>query len=36
VIDFVATWSGETELPATRVVGWLGLAASKYFAWKQR
>ena len=36
MIDFVATWSGETELPATRVVGWLGLAASKYFAWKQR
>jgi len=36
VIDFVTTWSVETELPATRVVGWLGLGASKDFAWKQR
>ena len=36
MIDFVTTWSAETELPATRVVGWLGLGASKYFAWKQR
>jgi putative transposase len=36
VIDFVATWSAETELPATRLRGWLGLGASKYFAWKQR
>jgi putative transposase len=36
VIDFVATWSEQTELPATRVVGWLGLGASKYFDWKQR
>jgi transposase InsO family protein len=36
VIDFVATWSTATELPATRFVGWLGLGASKYFDWKQR
>jgi putative transposase len=36
VIDFVAAWSAETEVPATRLVGWLGLGASKYFAWKQR
>jgi hypothetical protein len=36
VIDFVATWSAQTELPATRLVGWLGLGASKYFDWKQR
>jgi putative transposase len=36
VIDFVATWSAETELPATRLAGWLGLGASKYFARKQR
>ena len=36
VIDFVATWSAQSELPATRVVGWLGLGASKYFDWKRR
>ena len=36
MIDFVATWSAETELSATRVLGWLRLGASKYFDWKQR
>lgn len=36
MIDFVATWSAETELPARRLLGWLGLSASKYFDWKQR
>jgi putative transposase len=36
VIDFVRTWSTETALPATRLVGWLGLSASKYFDWRQR
>ena len=36
MIDFVATWSEATELPATRLLGWLGLSASKYFNWKQR
>jgi len=36
VVDFVTTWSTETALPATRLVGWLELGASKYFAWKQR
>ena len=36
MIDFVATWSAETELPAWWLVGWLGLGTSKYFAWKQR
>lgn len=36
MIDFVTTWSAETELPARRLVGWLELGPSKYFAWKQR
>lgn len=36
VVDFVATWSAETELPARRLVGWLGVSASKYFDWRQR
>ena len=36
VIDFVVRWNAETELPTRRVVGWLGLGASKYFDWKQR
>jgi hypothetical protein len=36
VVDFVRTWSAETGLPATRLVRWLEIGASKYFAWRQR
>jgi transposase InsO family protein len=36
VIDFIATWSAETELPARLFLGWLSLGPSKYFDWKQR
>ena len=36
MVDFVTTWSAETAVPATRMLGWLGLGPSKYFAWKQR
>ena len=36
VVDFVRTWSAGTALPATRLVGWLELGASKYCAWQQR
>ena len=36
MIDFVGQWSTETELPARRFLGWLGLRPSKYFDWKQR
>ena len=36
MIDFVATWSEQTALPATRVVGWLGLGAGECLDWKQR
>jgi len=36
VVDFVRTWRAETALPATRLVGWLGVGASKYFDWTQR
>ena len=36
MVDFVRSWSAETALPVSRLVGWLELGASKYFAWKQR
>jgi transposase InsO family protein len=29
-------WSGRTELPVTRLVGWLGLARSKFYDWRGR
>jgi transposase InsO family protein len=36
VIDFVAEWSGKTELPATKFIDWIELGQSKYFDWKKR
>jgi transposase InsO family protein len=29
-------WSDRTELPVTRLVGWLGLARSKFYDWRER
>jgi len=36
VIDYVGYWAERTELPAGRLVGWIGLGRSKYQAWKCR
>jgi transposase InsO family protein len=36
VVDFVRRWSDKTEIPAVRLVGWAGLARSKFFDWKNR
>ena len=36
MIDFVNRWSGKTELPASRFVGWLGISSSKFYDWKAR
>jgi putative transposase len=36
VVDFVRTWTEKTELPAERLLGWLGLARGKFFSWRQR
>jgi len=36
VVDFVRRWSEKTEIPAARLVGWAGLARSKFFDWKSR
>jgi len=33
VVDFVHTWSEKTELPASHLVGWLGVSRSKYHDW---
>ncbi len=34
VIDYVGYWTGRTELPVGRLVGWVGIGRSKYHAWK--
>lgn len=36
VVDFVAGWSQKTGIPASRLLGWLGLARSKFHDWKGR
>jgi putative transposase len=36
VVDYVAKWSGRTELPATRLVKWIGLGMSKFYDWRKR
>jgi putative transposase len=36
VIDFVRELSERTEIPITRVLGWLPLSRSKYAEWKKR
>jgi transposase InsO family protein len=36
VIDYVRHWSERTELPAKRVLGWMGLATSKFHQWRRR
>jgi len=36
VVDFVRGWSDRTEIPAKRLVAWIGVSASKYYDWKSR
>ncbi|MGH9554567.1 MAG: DDE-type integrase/transposase/recombinase, partial [Terriglobales bacterium] len=35
-MDFSRKWSERTEIAVKRLIGWLGLAASKYYDWRQR
>ncbi len=36
VVDFVRYWSERTDIAVERFVRWLGISASKFFAWRQR
>lgn len=36
VIDFIRHWSQRTELPAGRLVQWIGIGRSKYYQWRER
>jgi transposase InsO family protein len=36
VIHFVRRWSEATEIGAARFIRWLGVAASKFYHWRQR
>lgn len=36
VVDFVRRWSEKSEVAARQVVSWIGIAESKYHAWRGR
>jgi len=36
IVDFVRDWSERTEIRATRLVTWIGIASSKYHDWQGR
>jgi putative transposase len=36
VVDFVRAWADKTEIPACRLVSWIGLGTSKLHDWKAR
>jgi len=36
IVDFVGHWTERTELPASQLVAWIGIAASKFYDWKNR
>jgi len=36
VVDFVRRWSEKTEISVGRFPPWLGIAASKFYDWRQR
>jgi len=36
VVDFVRRWSEKTEIEVRRFIAWLGVAASKFYDWRQR
>jgi len=36
IVDFVRRWSEKTEISAGRYTEWLGIAASKFYDWRER
>ena len=36
IVDFVRRWSEQTEISVGRFIGWLGVAASKFYNWRER
>jgi putative transposase len=36
VVDYVRRWTERTELPKTRLIGWLGVGTSKFYTWQDR
>ena len=35
IINFINRWSERTDLPPLQLIGWLGIARSKYYHWRE-
>jgi transposase InsO family protein len=36
IVDYIGYWTGRAEVPARRIVAWLGVGGSKFYDWKKR
>jgi transposase InsO family protein len=36
VVDYVRRWNERTEIPAQRLIGWVGITQSKFHDWRRR
>src|SRR5436309_1224619 len=36
IVDYVETMMPRSEIPITKLIGWVGIAPSKYYGWKSR
>ena len=36
IVDYVRRWSDKTEIGVGRFIEWLGIAASKFYGWRER
>ena len=36
IVDYVRCWSEKTEIGIGRFIEWLGIAASKFYSWRER
>ncbi len=36
VVDYVHYWADRTEIRANKLIGWIGIARSKYYYWQSR
>ena len=36
MVDYVQRWTARTELPKTKLIGWLGVGTSKFYTWQDR
>ena len=35
-MDYIHYWKEKTQIPAQRIIPWMGISAAKFYDWKQR